>query len=371
MVVLGSFCELGVDFVRMANVPCVAETISKKGTSALRFDWKAVVGFGISAFLLWWVFRGQDLGAIAQQLSAADPLFLMATAAVLTSGGLIRALRWRLLLLPLGVPTTLNARWKAVNIGFMASNLFPARLGEVIRPFALSRMAPLSMSGTFGTIALERLLDGIALPILLLATLLAPNFPSGATVMGGSIDYAVWIAVLYAAVVISIAAVLLLWPNSIPRIARAIAVVLPSHAGDKLIYACEKFLTGLAVLRQPRVLVQGLLWSLFLWLWMALAFWCAFRAFGIELGFNAAMFTQCAVSLFVAIPAGPGFIGTLQAGVAVGVHEVFGVASDSTLSLAVGYHLAGFIPITLLGLVYAWALGLHFRSMAVEAETAQ
>ncbi len=103
---------------------------------------------------------------------------------------------------------------------------------------------------------------------------------------------------------------------------------------------------------------------------MAASFWAAFRAFGIDLGATAAVFTACAVSMFVALPAGPGFIGTLQAGVMVGVHEIFGVAEEPTLSMSVGYHLAGFVPVTLLGLFYAWSLGLHLGSMQSEAETA-
>ena len=105
-------------------------------------------------------------------------------------------------------------------------------------------------------------------------------------------------------------------------------------------------------------------------MWMASSFWVGFQAFGIEGGFVAALFTQCAVSAFVAIPAGPGFIGTLQVGLAIGLHEVFGVASEPTLSLAVGYHLVGYIPVTLLGLFYAWRLGLSLGSIQLEATPA-
>jgi len=129
-------------------------------------------------------------------------------------------------------------------------------------------------------------------------------------------------------------------------------------------------MSGLELLRRPVALLQGLLWSLALWIWMAASFWAGFRAFDIDLGVTAALFTQCAVSIFVAIPAGPGFIGTMQAGVAVSVQEVFGVAAEPTLSLSIGYHLAGFIPVTLLGLYYASRLGLRLGSVGSDAEEA-
>ena len=105
------------------------------------------------------------------------------------------------------------------------------------------------------------------------------------------------------------------------------------------------------------------MWSLLLWAWMAAGFWTAFRAFGLDLGFTAAMFTECALSLFEALPAGPGFLGTMQAGVLASVHGVFGVGIDPTLSMAVGYFLAGFVPVTLLGLYYAWKTDLRLRSV--------
>lgn len=323
----------------------------------------------MSALLLWLVFRGEDLGAIAQQLATADPVWLLVAGAFLTSGGLIRALRWGILLEPLGVPTTLRSRWAALNIGFMITNLLPARLGEIVRPFALSRMAPVSMSGALGTIVLERLLDMVALVLLLLVTLLSPAFPTGATVLGHSVGYAALAGILVAAIASAAVGVLFIWPSVIERLVRAFARLLPGDVEYGAVAKFESFLSGLDLLRRPAAMLKAFLLSLLLWVWMAASFWTAFRAFGIELGATAAMFAQCAVSLFVALPAGPGFIGTLQAGVSVSVHDVFGVAAEPTLSLAIGYHLAGFIPVTLLGLYYAWRLGLRFGSIESDVRT--
>jgi uncharacterized protein (TIRG00374 family) len=336
----------------------------------LRIDWKAWVGLAVSALLLWWVFRGEDLGAIGRQLATADPSWLIAAGAISTSGGLIRALRWKLLLEPLGVPTTLRSRWAALNIGFMVTNLFVGRLGEIVRPFALSRMAPVSMSGALGTIVLERLLDTVALLLLLLVTLLSPAFPTEATVMGRSIGYAVSLAILVAVGALAAVGLLLYRPTRITRLVRALAQLLPGRWEERVATGLESFLSGLDVMRRPAALLKALLWSVLLWVWMAASFWAAFKAFEIDLGATAAMFTQCAVSMFVALPAGPGFIGTMQAGVSVSVHDVFATAVEPTLSLAVGYHLAGFIPVTLIGLYYAWRLGLHLSSIESDAGTA-
>lgn len=332
--------------------------------------WKTVIGLAISGLFLWWAFHGEDLGAIGRRLASADPVWLLAAGGISTAGGLLRALRWRLLLAPLGVETRLYSRWAALNIGFMVTNVYPGRLGEVVRPYALSRMAPVSVSGALGTVVLERVLDTVALVLLLVVALLSPTFPSGATVLGRPISFAVTGAIVIAVAALVFLSLVIAFPSVLLGLARSVGERLPSHLGEGITEHLESFVQGLHLLRQPLALVQALAWSVLLWVWMATSFWAGFRAFGIELDAVAALFTQCAVSVFVAIPAGPGFVGTLQAGVAVSVQEVFGVSADQTLSLAVGYHLAGYVPVTALGLYYASRLGLRVSEVETEVEAA-
>ncbi len=56
-------------------------------------------------------------------------------------------------------------------IGFAASAVLPARAGEVIRPYLLARREGLSATATFATIIVERILDLVAV-LMLLATFL-------------------------------------------------------------------------------------------------------------------------------------------------------------------------------------------------------
>lgn len=326
-------------------------------------DWKAWAGVAVSLVLLWWVFRGEDLGEIAGQVAEAELAFLVLAGAVNVSGGLFRAIRWRLLLSALGHDVPLAARWKALNIGFAVTNLAYGRLGEVARPFALSKMAPVTTSAGLGTIALERVLDLVALTALLLLTLLAPAFPSDATVLGQPISVAVTGVVGLGAAALASAVLLAVWPSGVRTLAVPIISLFPARVADPLASAFDDFLAGLGLLRSPGAVLRAMAWSLVVWVWMAGSFWAAFEAFGLELGFTAALFTQCVVAVFVAIPAAPGFIGTLQAGVLVAVSGVFGLPDTEVLSMSLGYHFAGYIPVTALGVYYAWALRIEISSL--------
>jgi len=322
-------------------------------------DWKAWAGVTVSAFLLWWVFRGQDLGAIAEQAALADPLLLVVTATIITAGGLVRAVRWRFLLEPLGSRVPLGPRWKAIQIGMATTNLALGRLGELARPYALSRMVPVTMSGALGTVVLERVIDMVVLAVLLALVLASPALPADTTIFGRPVGYAAGGAV---AVSMSALAILLPFVLSPDRVILGVAALgrrMPRPLGDRMCGAVESFASGINVLRSPVALLGTLIWSFVLWIWMAGSFWVAFHAFDIDLPFAAALFTQSVVAIFVAIPAGPGFVGTLQAGVVAAVSGVFGVPAATALSMSLGYHLSGYIPVTLLGLYYAWSLRIR------------
>ena len=325
--------------------------------------WKSALGIGISAFFIWWVLRGEDPGEIIAQISQANPWYFLASMFVGTAGYFVRALRWKVLLHPLKPDTALRSRFAGVSIGFAVNNIFPARLGEIARAFALTRVEPITVSGSLGSLVVERFLDTIVLVTLFLVPMALPSFPgadgllSGALVgiLGGTFGLlAIFLAGLVA---------LLIFPEPIVRLAERFFVRLPGGWGPRMVVALESFLRALKVLRHPVLLTKAVVWSYVFWLWHGLSFWLGFKAFGIDLGFAAAVFTEAVVGFAVAIPAAPGFFGTFQLGVDLALGGVYGVAEPSALAFAFGYHLGGFFPITIIGLYYAWSIGFSVRDV--------
>lgn len=339
----------------------------------MKWDWKAVLGVVISGLLIWWLLADVNLGEVWGEIRHAHWGYLLAAVAVATSGFLVRALRWKLLLHPLRAGTSLRNRFAAVNIGFAANNLLPARVGEFARAWAISLVEPIPASGAFGSLVVERFLDLVAVFSLLAFAILHPSFPGTATVGGRSIESLMGLMLAIIGTVLVGIVVLLLFPRLFLSVARRVAGWLPERASRTIIDGLESFLAGLVALRHPRLLVGALLWSFGFWAWNAVSFWLGFKAFGIEEGYVAALFVQGIVALGVAVPSAPGFFGTFHAAAAVGLAEVYGVGESRTLAFAFGYHLGGFIPVTALGLWYAGRIGLSMREIghaeeAVEAE---
>jgi hypothetical protein len=253
--------------------------------------------------------------------------------------------------------TRLHARWAAINIGFMANNLLPARVGEFARAYAFARLDPrVSMSGAFGTLVVERVLDGLVLTGFLVACLATPGFPE--VTLGGAFATVLRSAVVLLAAVGLGLAFLLAFPRPAVALVEAVARRLPQPVERLLLDAMEAFLDALGVVKSPWLFTQAVLWSIGFWAFHGLSFWLGMLAFDIDVGLVAAYFTEAVVGFGVALPAAPGFFGTFHASIDFALATVYGVGQTATLAFAYGYHLGGFIPVTLIGLWYARQLGL-------------
>ena len=74
----------------------------------------------------------------------------------------LRAQRWRFLLRPI-IGESRRPIFPVVVVGYMANNLIPVRIGEVVRSYYLSLRENISTAGAFGTVAVERASDVVAL----------------------------------------------------------------------------------------------------------------------------------------------------------------------------------------------------------------
>jgi glycosyltransferase 2 family protein len=335
----------------------------------LLLNWKALLGLGISLALLYLALRGIDPGHVLHEIRNADPFLFAAAVVAATVPFAIRAIRWGALLEPVRPGSRFGPRFTATSIGFMGNNLLPARMGEFARAYVYSRVERIPLTASFGSMVVERIFDAFVLFLLLFAAMAMPGFPGIGRVEGWNVGgAALGILAGVAAVLVALLA-MVLWPRRTVLIFEALAArLLPRALRRPVVDALEAFLRGIQALREPRLIVRALLWSLVVWAMGALSFWLGFRAFDIDVPFYAAFFLQSVVALSVSLPSAPGFFGTFEYGVRLGLVDVFGVEMNKAMGFAIGFHLGGFITITLIGLYFVWRLGLTWRELEESEE---
>ena len=332
---------------------------------------KAATGFLLTVFLLWFVLKDVDFADVLANIATGDMLLLSASVFVATFGFVIRAVRWRVLLLPVLPASRMRSRFAAVAIGFMANNILPARIGEFARPYALSRLEPVSITAAFGSLVVERFMDGVILLIFLVIPVFTPFFPDVAAVFEGG-----GLAIFQGAValVLGVLVVLVLMatlPKQFLAAARVALKVLPEVWSLRATQLLEGLLQSMAIMREPRLLALGFAWSLFFWTWHGLSFWLGMLAFGIDTGWLSAMFTEAVVGFGVALPSAPGFFGTFHASAHFALTTVYGVAEEQSLAFAFAYHFGGWIPITAIGLWFTWKLGFSLGDIGSAPQQVQ
>lgn len=325
-------------------------------------DWKALTGIALGVGLLAYSLRDVALGEVMAEIRNANLALFLASIVLAVGPVLVRAWRWRALLEPVRDGTSFGARFRATMIGFMANNILPARIGEFARAYTLSRVEPVPIAASIGSLVVERLLDGVTVVAFLFLALALPGFPGGGqgSAFGGQ---ATIVLVLMVGVALAALAMVLL-PERVTSFAEWFAgKFLPTRVRRPVLDGLTALLAGLGSLRQPRLLARAGFWSLGVWLVNTLAFWLGFRAFGINVPFSAALFLQSVIALAVALPAAPGFFGLWEAAARVGLHEVWGVELQKALGFAVGFHIGSFLTVTIPGLYFAWRLGLSWGEM--------
>jgi uncharacterized protein (TIRG00374 family) len=142
---------------------------------------KYVLFLGLAALLLYWAFKGQDLHKLAKSVKQANPIWIAASVIACLLAHVFRALRWNMLIKPLGYTPSAKNSFYAVMIGYLA-NLAVPRMGEVSRCGVLKKSDGIPVTPLIGTVFTERLSD-LAMLLSITALTLILEFERIATFM--------------------------------------------------------------------------------------------------------------------------------------------------------------------------------------------
>jgi uncharacterized protein (TIRG00374 family) len=329
----------------------------------MKFGWKGALGLVVTAVCLYFAFRNTDWAAAVQQAKNANYLLLALSAVAATGMFPLRAIRWRAILDPVAPNLPLGPLWRSIAIGMMVNNIALLRAGEFARVFALTRQVPaVSFSTGFASLIVDRVFDAVVVLLLLAISVFAAGFSATTQIGGYSLSHlAFGFAVVPLVMLVALYA-LVFFPTTLIRLfelmARRVSPGIERRGGDML----RRFADGLSVLRSPGHFIVVFWWTLLHWLLQPLAFWLSFRAFGIAVPWSAALFVQGVIVILVALPGAPGFFGQFEFGATIGL-ALYGIEKSTASTWALVFHVASFIPITLIGAYYSARLGLSMGEM--------
>lgn len=316
----------------------------------------------LSAGLIYWTLRGVSAAEVWRELSQANWALLLGSTVCATLIFPLRARRWRPILDPVAPNLPFGSLWRSTAIGMMVNNVVPARAGEVARAYALTRETGVPFATTLASLAVDRLLDAVVLIAFTGIALFDPALRTGASAVGGPLA-----GIAGGGVVIMIALMLGLYglvffPGQLIRLFELFARRISPNVEERGRRVLEKFIAGLSVLRRPDRFAAVIGWTTAHWLLNAVGYMLAFRAFGIEVPFSAALFLLGFIALGAAVPSAPGFFGVFEYMAIQGL-AIYGVPKELATSWAIGFHVLSFIPITVIGAYYFTRLGLGFLEL--------
>jgi uncharacterized membrane protein YbhN (UPF0104 family) len=349
------------------------------------------IGILISIVALAFAFRQVDFAAVWAALAGANYWLLAASLVPLLMFLVLRAFRWRLLFHPrkgLHIRNLLAV----INIGYLLSNIFPARLGDVARAYLIGDTEEVSRTTAFSTIVAERVLDALCAVAGFFIVLPFAPLPDWMVRSGLVVGAAGLVAVAVFVVLVRrrewtlrlLDRILrtLRWPGSetmtrywgglADRTHLSFLARMPWADRPQLGDMAGSLIDGLSGITTLRLAVPLLLWSTAIWVVVSSYYWLVLLAFDVTQPFVAALAVTSVTALGMTVPSSPGYIGVFEF-LARETMVLFGMTAAAALSYALVAHAIVYVVFNLLGLLGMAQQNLSYaeiqQRISAEAQT--
>lgn len=266
---------------------------------------------------------GFRLEALPDLILGANPLLLLAALLVFYLGFPLRGLRWSLLVRATGYPLRVRDATEIIFISWLVNCLVPAKLGDLYRAYLLKINSTVSLSRTFGTVFIERVLDLFAIVIL--------GLGSGYWSFRGRLPNEVQVVFAIGVGVVILLAFGLLTMRNFGR-----RVILALPLPHSIIEFYDRFEEGVFSAVGLRALPRLLAVTAFVWATEAMRLFLVVEGLGfpdVHLGISGAFFVALTGSLLTAVPLTPAGIGVVEAGVVTVLTVVYGVPLNEAVAI--------------------------------------
>ncbi len=319
----------------------------------MKFFIKLLLALAVGAVSIALVLRGIDLRATGAALSSVSWSAVAVYVVVLATTHVFRSWRWAYLLRPIGVRLSPRELLAISSVGFMAIQALPVRLGEFVRPYFVVRSGQSRMSAVLGTVAVERIVDGLIISLIFFATyLISAGGPHGG--WSPQLVVGAWVSLIGFLTALGFLAAALRWPERAVKTALALTLLprLAPALAHKIHDKLHALIDGFTALAQPSNMVPFVLQSLLYWGANGFGMWILAEGMNLPVSPVAAYAAMSFTGVLISLPNSPGLVGQFHLGV-VAALGAFLPDDVGTRSVALAYatllHGVQFVWYTLLG----------------------
>lgn len=324
-------------------------------------------GFAVMAVMFFFVLKDVHWPQFWDAIFHFNLVWLIPALIIYLLGYVIRGFRWIILLSPIK-KCSFQDLFPTLIIGFMANNLLPARAGEFVRAYLNGSKEKISRSASLATIVVERIFDGLAMLIILWASLafghlqienIDPNVQSAIHKCPYVFGFA--FLVLF---------ILVLMREKAMTVVGFFTRLLPSKVSKPVDKIAHTFIDGLKILQSGRESILVLTISLAAWTCELTCYYFLAIGMGIApslLGIWSTALLMAVVNIAILVPNAPGGFGLFEY-----VGKKLLISFAIPIETAVGYilivHFVVWLPINLLGIYYMGREHLSLKKLEKSRE---
>ncbi len=310
---------------------------------------RVVIGLVVGAVFMGLAFWGVPLKEFVGAFHRLDVRVLAPIAFLFFLQEVIRSYRQLVFMRPIAPHMRFDSSLSIFFISFLFIHLFPARLGELVRPYLLSKREQVSLIASTGVVIAERAVDGLAATLMLVGMLLLAPLPEHLVVGGHAFHLATTARTagyLVATPALVLVLTMTLAPKLVPAALRQVHALAVRHADIPCLERCvgrvedvtNAFAEGFQGLRITKSLSLVLVLTVLGWLVTALMYWLMAVAFGLgDLVGPGEAFGVMVITLWASLlPAPPGMAGVQEA-FGRGALALFGVSGPALAPVGLAY----------------------------------
>jgi uncharacterized protein (TIRG00374 family) len=296
-----------------------------------------VIGLLIAGGALYYTLSGVSMGELMESFKSVHYIYLLPSIVLMVLSYVFRAYRWRILLQPVK-QVEASSLYSPLMVGFMG-NILPARAGEVVRAYLLSKKHEISFAGAVASIIVERLFDIFMLLLLFSwvfighAEIISPDLQiKGVSVQGLASKFGMISATLLVLLIVFIY-LLLSHKEKMLKLIHFCTRPLPEKWKGKVEYLVEEFILGFQVAKDMSALMKITGYSLLVWGAITLSYYPMYWAYDLQVkSMQSVVLVTVLVAVLITVLPTPAFLGSFNAAVLIALHDIMNESEIAAVS---------------------------------------